>query len=173
MEVENEVEPVEESIVFSNEEYNKLREKAKEAVNIYDKYIHLKAEFENYKKFMERQKINYLNYGTESILKELINIYDDLKRAVNADEPKLNQGLILILNNFSALLKREGVESIEAAGKQFDPDLHECVVVEHNPALPDNSITGVVEEGYKLKGKVLRPSKVMVNKLKGVEENGR
>ena len=173
METGSEVEVQEDSILISKEEYNKLKAKVKEADDIYNRYLRLQAEFENYKKFMERQKITYLNYGMESILKELINIYDDLKRAVNAIDPKLAEGLLLILNNFSALLKREGVESIEAEGLKFNPDLHEALMVEQDSSVPDETITGVLEEGYTLKGKVLRPSKVKINKLKGVEENGR
>jgi len=174
MEAESEIELQDtSSILIAKEEYTKLKEKAKEANDLYEKFLRLQAEFENYKKFMERQKISYLNYGMEGILKELINIYDDLKRAVIAYDPKLTEGLALILNNFSALLKREGVEVIEAEGKKFNPDLHESLMVEYDPSVEDEIITGVLEEGYMLKGKVLRPSKVKINKLKGVEENGR
>ena len=172
MELLNELEATEDSVLVSKAEYAKLKEKAKQAEELSEKYLHLLADFENYKKFMDRQKATYLNYGNERILKELIKLYDDLKRAINANDPKSDKGLILILNKFSALLKNEGIEPIEAEGKKFNPDLHECMMVEQNPSLEDEINTGVLEEGYKLKGKVLRPSKVKVNKLIGDGKNG-
>jgi molecular chaperone GrpE len=172
MELLNELETTEDSVLLSKEEYAKLKEKAKQAEELLDKYLRLQADFDNYKKFMDRQKATYLNYGNERILKELIKLYDDLKRAINAHDPKSDKGLILILNKFSALLRNEGIEPIEAEGKKFNPDLHECMMVEQNPSLEDEVNTEVLEEGYKLKGKVLRPSKVKVNKLNGDGKNG-
>jgi molecular chaperone GrpE len=172
MELLNEFESAEDTILLSKEEYAKLKETAKQLEELTDKYLRLQADFDNYKKFMDRQKATYLNYGNERILKELIKLYDDLKRAINAHDPISDKGLILILNKFSALLKNEGIEPIEAEGKKFNPDLHECMMVEQNPSLEDEVNTGVLEEGYKLKGKVLCPSKVKVNKLKGDGKNG-
>ena len=172
MEVLNELEPGGNSVLVSKEEYAKLKEKAKQVEELSDQCLRLQADFDNYRKFMDRQKATYLNYGNERILKELIKLYDDLKRAIDAHEPKSDKGLILILNKFSALLKNEGIEPIEAEGKKFNPDLHECMMVEQNPSLEDEVNTGVLEEGYKLKGKVLRPSKVKVNKLIGDGKNG-
>ena len=173
MELYNELEPAEDSVLLSKEEYAELKEKAKQAEELLDKYLRLQADFDNYKKFMDRQKANYLNYGNERILKELIKLYDDLKRAINAYDPKLDEGLILILNKFSVLLKNEGIEPIEAEGKKFNPDLHECMMVEQNPSMEDGVITGVLQEGYKLKGKVLCPSKIKINKLIGDEKDGK
>jgi molecular chaperone GrpE len=116
---------------------------------------------------MERQKAQYLKYGNEKLLKEIIKLYDDLKRALKEfHDSQITQGLKLILNNFSTLLKNEGVEPIEAEGKEFNPCIHEAMLVEENPSLPEGAITEVLEDGYYLNGKVLRPSKVKINKIK-------
>ncbi|MHA1649403.1 MAG: nucleotide exchange factor GrpE [Candidatus Helarchaeota archaeon] len=161
----NEEKIEENAVCISRQEYETLKKKAEEAEELRDKYLRLKAEFANYQKFIERQKSEYLKYGTERILKELIKIYDDLKRALkDLKDPELAHGLKLILNNFSTLLKREGVEPIEAEGKMFNPDIHECMMVERDPSFPDGAVTEVLEDGYYLNGKVLRPSKVKINK---------
>ena len=167
MEVKSVLETLDENskeIILTKQEYNELRKKAEEVEALYDKLLRLQAEFENYKKFMDRQKANYLKYGNERILKELIKIYDDLKRALKGlEDSKFTQGLRLILNNFSALLKSESIDPIETEGKLFNPDIHECMMVEQNPSACDGTITEVLEDGYYLNGKVLRPSKVKVN----------
>lgn len=170
MDLKTEVEVIEENIeedtlLISRREYNELNKKIEEAKTLYDNYLRLQAEFENYKKFMERQKVNCLKFGNEKLLKEFIKLYDDLKRALNGHEAsELTHGLKLILENFHALLKCQGVEPIEAEGKEFDPSVHECLMVEHDPSLPDGTITEVLEEGYYLNDKVLRPAKVKINK---------
>lgn len=161
-----EASPEEESVFLTKEAYDGLKKKAAEADLLYDKLLRLQADFENYRKFTERQKAEYLKFGTQRILKELIKIYDDLKRAIkdHQDSP-LYCGLKLILNNFSALLKSEGVVPIPAEGEIFNPDRHECMMVGDDPSAPEGTITEVFEEGYYLNGKVLRPSKVKIKSL--------
>ena len=152
-------------ILLTKQEYEMLKKKAEAAEDLYDKYLRLRAEFENYKKFADRQKENYLKFGNHKILKNLLKIFDDLKRALNGhhDSP-LFDGLKLILSNFSALLKDEGVLPIQAEGVLFNPDVHECMLVEQDPSVPDGVVTEVLEEGYYLNDKILRPAKVKINK---------
>ena len=152
------------TVILTKSEYDSLQRQVESAKDLCDKFLRLQAEFDNYKKFMERQKANYLKFGNQKLLKEFIKIYDDLKRALNGHEGPQFTGFKLILNNFSALLKSEGIESIEAEGKEFNPEIHECMMVEQNSSLPEGAITEVFEDGYYLNGKVLRPSKVKVNK---------
>ncbi|NVM27858.1 MAG: nucleotide exchange factor GrpE [Candidatus Helarchaeota archaeon] len=157
----------EETVLITSQEYDALKKKAIEAKELHEKYLRLLAEFENYKKFMERQKTNCLKFGNEKLLKAILKIYDDLKRALNghvhADFPQAD-GLKLILENLSTLLKSEGVEPIEAEGRAFNPAVHECIMVEQDPSLPEGEITEVLEEGYYLNDKVLRPARVKINK---------
>ena len=116
---------------------------------------------------MDRQKTDCLKFGNQRLLKELIKLYDDLKRALSGtnshDNTQLIHGLKLILNNFSALLKNEGVAPIPVEGTSFNPDLHECMMVERDPSREDGEITDVLEDGYYLNGKVLRPARVKIN----------
>ncbi|MFX1293276.1 MAG: nucleotide exchange factor GrpE [Promethearchaeota archaeon] len=155
----------EDTLLITKKEYNMLKNKAEKSEIFYEKFLRLQAEFENYKKFTERQKVDYLKFGMHRILKELIQIYDDLKRSLNNyNDSQLTHGLRLILDNISALLKREGVETIPAEDAMFNPTLHECIMVEQDPSVPGGKITEVFENGYYLNGKVLRPSKVKVNK---------
>jgi len=146
-------------------EYNELGRKIKEVEELKEKYLRLQAEFENYKKFMERQRVNYLRYSNEKLLQEVIKIYDDFNRALKGlNGAQFIQGLKLILNNFKTLLKNESISLIEAEGKQFNPEIHECMMVGEDPTLPEGLVTEILEDGYYLNGKVLRPSKVKVNK---------
>ncbi|MHA1276491.1 MAG: nucleotide exchange factor GrpE [Candidatus Helarchaeota archaeon] len=154
------------SILIGNDEYDRLKKKAEEAEIFYDKLLRLQAEFENYKKFTERQKSEYLKFGTHRILKDLIKIYEDLKRALHDhNNSPLTQGLMLILNNLGALLEREGVTPILAEGEMFDPSTMECLLVEHDPSKPDGQVTEVLSEGFLLNEKILRPARVKINKI--------
>ncbi len=153
------------TVLLTKQEYDALKKKAEDAEQLFDKYLRFQAEFENYKKFTERQKSDYLKYGQHKILKELIKIYDDLKRALkDHNNSPLTHGLTLILNNLSALLANEGVTPIKAEGEMFDPKLHECLLVEHDPSQPEGQVTEVLEEGYYLNDKILKCPKVKVNK---------
>ncbi|MHA1323953.1 MAG: nucleotide exchange factor GrpE [Candidatus Helarchaeota archaeon] len=154
-----------EMVLIKKSELEALKSKAGERDQLYEKYLRLRAEFDNYKKFIERQKVDYLKYGNKRLLSEIIKIYEDFKRAVREiKDSQTRQGLNMILNNFSALLKNEGVIPIEAEGTEFNPDLHECLLVDYDPSLPEGYVTEVLEDGYYLNGKVLRPSKVKINK---------
>ena len=154
----------EDTVILTKSQYDALQQNVENAENLCEKFLRLQADFDNYKKFTDRQKATYLKFGNQKLLKEFIKIYDDLKRALNGNEGPQFTGFKLILNNFSALLKSEGIEPIEAEGRKFNPEMHECMMVEQNPSLPEGAITETFEDGYYLNGKVLRPSKVKVNK---------
>ena len=152
------------AVLITKDQYNALKKKTEEAEELHDKFLRLQAEFENYKKFMERQKLNWLKFGNEKLLKQLLKIYDDLKRALNGhNDSPFAPGIKLILSNISALLKSEGVAPIQAEGELFNPEIHECMMVEQDPSAPEGAITEVFEEGYYLNEKVLRPAKVKIN----------
>ncbi|MHA1270104.1 MAG: nucleotide exchange factor GrpE [Candidatus Helarchaeota archaeon] len=142
-----------------------------EKIDYYEKYLKAKADLENYKKFCEKQKSDYIKYANEKLLLEILKIYDDLKRAIksmnnhNNNIEKIKTGLKLILENFRHLIEKEGIRSINCVGEEFDPNLHECVMVENSDEpLPDDLIIEELEEGYTLNGKVIRPSRVKIIK---------
>lgn len=149
------------------------QEKNQELQEQVDKYYNslarVQADFQNYKKRIERDNINYRKYATESILKKLINHYEDLKRSLeilNALDisDSVKKGYEMIVDNFKKLLKEEGVEQMECIGEEFDPYRHEAMLVENKEDLPEDTILEVFENGYYCNDKVLRPAKVKISK---------
>jgi len=141
------------------EEYNKL----------YDKYLRQVAEFENYKKRMNRDLTRRVEFANEELLREVLPIMDDLERTVQAteedsSEEHLQEGIELVYNNFKNVLKRRGVEPIESVGEPFDPELHEAVMMQESDEYDSDIVMQEFERGYHLGEKVLRHAKVVVSK---------
>jgi len=140
------------------EEYNKL----------YDKYLRQVAEFENYKKRMNRDLTRRVEFANEELLREVLPIMDDLERTVQAteedsSEEHLQEGIELVYNNFKNVLKRRGVEPIESVGEPFDPELHEAVMMQESDEYDSDIVMQEFERGYHLGEKVLRHAKVVVS----------
>ncbi|HPF92540.1 MAG TPA: nucleotide exchange factor GrpE [Tenuifilaceae bacterium] len=133
-----------------------------------DKYIRLSAEFDNYRKRTQREKMDLIKYGSEDVMKAILPLVDDFERAIKhsqtaTDVDALKQGLVLIHGKFAEFLKNNGVHVIEAEGKELDTDMHEAIT--KIPAPSDElkgKIVDVVEKGYKLNDKVIRFSKVVI-----------
>ncbi|MHA1310718.1 MAG: nucleotide exchange factor GrpE [Candidatus Helarchaeota archaeon] len=139
--------------------------------NYKEKYYRAKAELENYRKFMEKQKLEYIKFANEEIILEFLKVYDDLKRAINSMDSHdknieaIKKGLKLILENFRKILEKQGVKPIECIGEIFDPNKHEVLMVEKSTkSFPDGLIIEELEEGYTLNGKIIRPSRVKIIK---------
>lgn len=146
-----------------------LEEARKEAAENYDKYLRLAADFDNYKKRVQKDRTDLLNYGNESIIKDILPIVDSLERALdhasNAGESEsFVQGLLMILEQLRNTLAKHGVEAVEALGSEFDPNFHEAMMRVDSEESRDNLVVEEFEKGYLLKGRLLRPSKVAVAK---------
>lgn len=145
-----------------------LDEKKKLADDYLDQLLRLKADFENYRKRTERDKHNHMMWGKESVLLKQINILDILEQAYKSTQASTNieavrKGLELIIQEFIKMISSEDIEEIKALGEKFDPAVHEAVdYVESDE--DEGSIVNVLQKGYTLKGKLLRPAKVMVAK---------
>ncbi len=161
-----------------------LAEKKKEAEEYYNQLLRLKAEFENYRKRVEKEKEKMYLYGKESILLKLISVLDTLEQAekslkiVNeqANEKKITgeiiSGLKLIILDFHNFLKNEGLEVIESVGKIFDPHYHEVIEQEENTEKEEGIILAELQKGYVFKNSVIRPAKVRIAKTQiTAEEN--
>jgi len=155
----------------------KLEEKEKESAAHYDKYMRAAADLENYKKRMAREHADLVRYGNEKLIKDLMPILDSLDRAlkqpddVSAEVQAFIDGLKLIEAQFMACLQKHGVEKIEARGKDFDPNLHQAVMMIESEDFEDNKVVEEFEAGYLLNGRLLKPAKVSVSKrvIKGAE----
>lgn len=149
------------------EELKKQLASAKEqAEGNLNKLKYLMADFDNYRKQMERQAAARVETGKAELLLKFVNVRDDYQRAIESarqkSEPAVIEGLEGILKNIDSLLSSEGVEPIEALGTPFDPHVHDAIAFSHKENADENTVTAEIRRGYILNGKVLRPSMVEV-----------
>jgi len=161
----------EEKIVSLKEsEYLKLKEDAAKAGEYWDRILRLQADFENTRKRLEKDKQDFAKFANEGIVLELLNILDDLERAVDLAEskhqdlPGFLKGVEMILAHLYELLKEYGVRPIEAKGKPFDPHYHEALMQIEDKNIPEHTIVEEMQKGYLLNDKVIRTVKVKVSK---------
>jgi molecular chaperone GrpE len=127
----------------------------------------LKAEFDNYKKRTEKERMASANRASLDLIRRLIPVMDDLDRAVGAaaqDEAaaKFTEGLELVRLHFTKALADEGVEEIDAFGTPFDPNMHEAIMQEPSAEHADQHVTEVLRKGYVLGDLVIRPAMVKI-----------
>ena len=151
-----------------DDKVKKLEAELEEWKNSYTRKL---AEFQNFTKRKENEVAEMRKYASEGIIVKLLDNIDNLERAVDASKESQNfdsliEGVNMILNNLKNLLTEEGVEEIEAAGKEYDPYEHKAMITENKEELDDNVVVQVFQKGYKMKGKVVRPAMVTVNKKK-------
>jgi molecular chaperone GrpE len=129
-----------------------------------DRLLRLAADFENYKKRAARERQEYVQLANERLIGELLPILDDLERALAAaeqhEEAQLEEGVELVHRSLAALLERHGVTPISTEGK-FDPYMHEALLSQPSEA-EEGSVIDVVQKGYKLGERVVRPARVVV-----------
>ena len=129
-----------------------------------DRLLRLAADFENYKKRAARERQEYVQLANERLIGELLPILDDLERALAAaeehQEAQLEEGVRLVHRSLAGLLARHGVTPIETDGK-FDPHVHEALLSQPSDA-EEGSVLDVVQKGYKLGERVVRPARVVV-----------
>ncbi len=158
--VDNKEETCEEKIA-------KLELEVQEWKNSYTRKL---AEFQNFTKRKETEVSEMKKYASEGIIVKLLDNIDNLERAENASAETKNfdalvEGVNMILRNLKYMLSEEGVEEIEAGeGVQFNPYEHQAMMTEEKDGLDNDVIVQVFQKGYKLKGKVIRPAMVTVNK---------
>ncbi|MCA9406410.1 MAG: nucleotide exchange factor GrpE [Candidatus Omnitrophica bacterium] len=143
-----------------------------EAADYKDKYVRLYAEFDNARKRMEREKIEFIKYANEELIVEFLNILDDLERAVQAAQEKKEdhaaflKGVEMVMANIHSMLKKNGVAPMESKGKQFDHNCHEILMQEETAEYEDGIIIEEFQKGYYLGDRVVRTAKVKVAKAK-------
>lgn len=134
----------------------------------YDRFVRKAAEFDNYRKRIERERREQADRAVVSLLEDLLGVVDDFELALTVDagesDPAYRRGVELIHAKLQELLKRQGVRPIDALGADFDPNLHEAVMQEHSPGHRDNEVIAVLRKGYTLNDRLLRPASVKVAK---------
>lgn len=154
-------------------EAEKTEEKAEEkteekADDGNEKYVRLMAEFQNYKKRVAKEKNDIREYATEKLVMELLPVLDNFERALAAsaeDDPAgYAKGMELIFTQMVTELQKSGLSEVEAEGQDFDPTKHNAVMTEENEELESGKVSKVLQKGYALNDKVIRPSMVAVTK---------
>lgn len=154
-------------------EAEKTEEKAEEkteekADDGNEKYVRLMAEFQNYKKRVAKEKNDIREYATEKLVMELLPVLDNFERALAAsaeDDPAgYAKGMELIFTQMVTELQKSGLAEVEAEGQDFDPTKHNAVMTEENEELESGKVSKVLQKGYALNDKVIRPSMVAVTK---------
>ncbi len=137
----------------------------------YDALLRAKAEVENIKKRSEKEVSNAYKFSTESIFLDLIPIFESLDIAVSQDTGSLSkenliEGNKLLKNMFDSLLEKNSLEVINPISEKFDPNLHQAIKTIENDEKDDNTVEEVLQKGYKLVGRVIKPALVVVIKNK-------
>ncbi len=148
---------------------NELQQAHAKADEYLDGWQRARAEFANYKKRVDRERDQVHQNAAGNIIKRYLDILDDLDRALK-NRPQSGEGAVwaegieLIYRKFLAVLESEGVKVIDAAGKAFDPNLHEAISQEDSPEHESGTVIDVLHQGYALGERVLRPARVKVAK---------
>ncbi len=138
-----------------------------EIEKINNQYIRLAADFDNYRKRQAQERESLLKYGAEEALKKMIEALDNIDRAKASvenveDVNTVKESYNLVFKQIYDVLSKMGLEVIDTAGKEFDPNFHEAVMQTPTSEYPENTIIAEMQKGYKLGDKVLRPSLVNV-----------
>ena len=148
-------------------EAEKAEEEAKKAEEAEsERYMRLMAEFQNFKRRVAKEKSDIHAYANEKIVGDLLPVLDNFERAVSTEteDEGYAKGMQLIFEQLKTALGNAGLEEIKAMDEEFDPNVHNAVMTETIEDKEDGIITKVLQKGYRLKDKVVRPSMVAVNK---------
>jgi molecular chaperone GrpE len=163
-----EVELLRAELESTKSELRRAKEASESSLN---KMRYLMADFDNYRKQMEKQLASKAESIKAELLLKFLNIRDDYIRALSmakqskSDIEVVIEGLEGILKNIDSLLNSEGVREIEAVGTPFDPNVHDAIAYSERDDLAENTVTAEIRKGYMLNGRVLRPSLVEISKI--------
>lgn len=142
-----------------------LKEKTKTADDYLSKLQWLQAEFENFRKRIDKEKNDYVKYANKNLIMKLLDSVDDFERIMNNIKDKeITDGLNMIYKNFLHVLENEGLKKIDASGKNFDPYKHEAFLQVVDNSKPENTVVEELQKGYMLNENVIRPVKVKISK---------
>ena len=127
------------------------------------RYLRLMADFQNYKKRVEKEKRDLYSYANEKLMNELLAVVDNFERALDHDADEgFKEGIEMIFKQLQDVLEKSGLAEIPALGEEFDPNVHSAVMTEETEEYESGKVSGVMQKGYTLNGKVIRPSMVKV-----------
>jgi molecular chaperone GrpE len=136
----------------------------RENEDLKNRYLRTLADFDNLRKRTEREKSEFARYATSGVLKDLIPVLDNFDRALehsDADDD-FHKGVELIYKQLYDVLTKHGLRPIDEVGVHFDPNIHEAVVREEDSSVPSHTVTAILQKGYFLHDRLLRPALVKV-----------
>ena len=144
------------------EEKEEVKEEGKEESDDL-RYLRLMADFQNYRKRAEKEKRDLYSYANEKIMNDLLTVMDNFERALEHDAGDgFKEGIEMIFKQLSDVLEKDGLAEIPALGEDFDPNVHNAVMTEETEDYESGKVSGVMQKGYTLNGKVIRPAMVKV-----------
>ena len=138
-----------------------------EEAQLRDRLIRLQADFENFKKRIDRERIDHFRYATAELVGRILPVLDNFERAMAAARPgtsgnALVEGIMLVQRQLITELEAEGLKAMDCVGETFDPELHEAVATDTGSPMAPHAVTEVFQRGYFLHDRVLRPAMVRV-----------
>jgi len=130
-----------------------------------DQLLRMQAEFENYRRRSRRELEEAKATASSALLEKLLPVLDNFSRAMKTasiSPEGFTEGVKMIYDHLLSLLKEAGLETLDALGQPFDPNIHEAVAVDHSGEFPENQVVDVLQDGYMMKGKLIRPAIVRV-----------
>lgn len=137
---------------------------ASEKAELQDRLLRARAEFDNFRKRVDRERSDYIQYAAAEMVKEVLPVVDDFERALKTEtaDREYARGVELIYQRLFDALKKTGLEPIDTAGKLFDPNIHQAVDRVPTDEAEDQAILAEYQRGYNFKGRLLRPAMVRV-----------
>ncbi len=129
-----------------------------------NRYVRAIADFENFRKRTEREKADFFRYATAAVLKDVLPVLDNFDRALDHAEEgdDFHKGVLMIYKQLFDVLQKHGLKPIDQSGVSFDPNIHEAVVREEDDAVPNHTVVAILQRGYFLHDRLLRPALVKV-----------
>ena len=129
-----------------------------------NRYIRAVADFDNFRKRSERERSDFARYATAGVLREMLPVLDNFDRALEHAEEgdDFHKGVLMIYKQLFDVLQKHGLRVIDETGVHFDPNIHEGVMREEDSSVPSHTVTAVLQKGYFLHDRLLRPAMVKV-----------
>ena len=147
---------------------NQLTRLREERDDLYDRLLRKTAEFDNFRKRVDRDRKDQMEWAAADVLSDVVTVLDDFERALKAEAPPeaapYRTGVELIHRQLSELVRKRGVTPLDALGSDFDPNLHQAVAYEETPGAREGEVVAEFAKGYKLGDRLLRPALVKVAK---------
>lgn len=154
-------------VTLLRKNYEMLKEKAEEADKWYDKLLRLRAEFENMRKRMAKEKLEFMKYANEDLVSKFLPVLDNFERALShaeegCDVTSLHEGIKLIQKQIGEVLASYGIKQIPSVGEKFDPNIHEAIMKVESQLHEEDTVVEEVQKGYTLNDRLIRPAVVKV-----------